>query len=127
MEVITVLDNDIEVVRKEIKNIHLSVHPPHGRVRIAVPAETKDEAIRQFVVSKLRWIKLQKEDFQEQVRISAREYVAGESHYFLGERYLLQMEETTGKQHVELVGKSKMVFHGRKNSSAEQRERVMVE
>lgn len=127
MEMITVLDIDVEVVRKEIKNIHLSVHPPYGRVRIAVPTETKDEGIRQFVVSKLRWIKLQKEGFEEQVRISAREYVAGESHYFLGERYLLQITETTGKQHVELVGKRNMVFHARKNSSPEQRERVMVE
>lgn len=127
MKMITVLDIDVEVVRKEIKNIHLSVHPPYGRVRIAVPTETKDEGIRQFVVSKLRWIKLQKEGFEEQVRISAREYVAGESHYFLGERYLLQITETTGKQHVELVGKRNMVFHARKNSSPEQRERVMVE
>lgn len=127
MKMITVLDIDVEVVRKEIKNIHLSVHPPYGRVRIAVPTETKDEGIRQFVISKLRWIKLQKEGFEEQVRISAREYVAGESHYFLGERYLLQITETTGKQHVELVGKRNMVFHARKNSSPEQRERVMVE
>lgn len=127
MKTITVSEIDIEVIRKDIKNIHLSVHPPYGWVRIAVPTQTKDEAIRLFVVSKLRWIRDQQKEFNEQVRISPREYVAGESHYFLGQRYLLDIEETTGKQHVEIVGKNKMVFHARKNSSVEQRERVMVE
>src|SRR5690625_206178 len=127
MKTITVSDIDIEVIRKNIKNIHLSVHPPYGCVRIAVPTQTKDEAIRLFVVSKLRWIRAQQKEFNEQVRISPREYVAGESHYFLGQRYLLHNEETTGKQYVEIAGKNKMVFHARKNSSAEQRESVMVE
>lgn len=127
MKTITVADIDIEVVRKNIKNIHLSVHPPNGRVRISVPTQTKDEAIRQFVVSKLRWIKAQKKEFHDQIRISAREYIAGESHYFLGKRYLLYIEETTGRQHVEITGKNKMVFHSRENSTVEQRERVMVE
>lgn len=127
MKTITVSDIDIEIIRKDIKNIHLSVNPPYGWVRIAVPTQIKDEVIRQFIVSKLRWIKAQQKEFNEQIRISARDYIAGESHYFLGERYLLQTEETTGKQHVEIIGKSKMIFHTRKKSSAKQRERVMVE
>ena len=93
---------EIEIVKKDIKNIHLSVHPPEGRVRLAVPEKMNEEAIRIFAISKLAWIKKQKSKFDLQERQTAREFLSGESHYFLGTRYLLNVLETPGKQYVEL-------------------------
>ena len=78
---ITVAGIQIEVVRKDIKNLHLGVYPPHGRVRVAVPVVVSDEAVRLAVLDKLAWIKRQKVKFMEQPRESPREMVSGESHY----------------------------------------------
>jgi predicted metal-dependent hydrolase len=83
----------IDVVFKDIKNVHLSVHPPTGRVRIAAPARMKIEAVRIFAISKLRWIKKQQSKLQTQERESPREYLERESHYFWGNRYLLRIKE----------------------------------
>jgi predicted metal-dependent hydrolase len=83
----------IEVMRKDIKNVHLSVHPPTGRVRIAAPRHLSDDAIRVFVVAKLRWIRLQQEKLREQEREAPREFIDRESHYFWGQRYLLTVSE----------------------------------
>lgn len=115
----------IEVIKKNIKNIHLSVHPPNGRVRLATPDDTDDDAIRLFVISKLDWIRKQQRELQEQERISARQYLSGESHYYLGERYLLNVLYTKGRQTVEIVGKKEMNLFVRENSTIEQRERIM--
>lgn len=88
---ITVNDIVIDVERKNIKNLHLAVHPPKGRVRIAAPEHMDDEAIRLFVISKLPWIKKHQIKFDEQLRQTEREYISGESHYFQGQRYLLNI------------------------------------
>ena len=127
MNKIIIANFEIEVIQKDIKNIHLSVHPPNGRIRLAVPSQTNEDSMRLFVISKLDWIKKQRENFLQQERISPREYVSGESHYFLGNRYLLNLVETKGKQHVEIVGTKEMNLHMRKNSTIQQRERVMDE
>jgi len=127
MKKITVSDIDIEIIRKDIKNIHLSVHPPNGRVRLAAPSQTDNDSIRLFIVSKLDWIRKQQNEFMSQERISAREYVSGESHYYLGQRYLLNIIKTTGKQRVELVGQKEMNLYIRKDSNEQQRECVMDE
>lgn len=84
---------EIEVTKKDIKNIHLGVYPPDGRVRVAAPKNTTDENIRLLIVSKLRWIKKQKEKFASQERQSKREYVSGESYYLWGERFNLRVVE----------------------------------
>ncbi|WP_367360320.1 YgjP-like metallopeptidase domain-containing protein, partial [Syntrophus sp. (in: bacteria)] len=81
----------VEVVRKTIKNLHLGVYPPHGRVRVAAPLAVSDEAVRLAVVSKLGWIKRQQAKFDAQSRQSQREMIQGESHYFLGRRYRLNV------------------------------------
>lgn len=90
---ITVSDIKIDVVRKDIKNIHLAVYPPTGRVRIAAPLRINEDAIRLFAVSKLGWIKRNQRKFKGQERLSQREYKYRESHYFQGRRYLLNVIE----------------------------------
>ena len=74
----------VEVIRKDIKNLHLGVYPPNGRVRVAVPLAVSDEAVRLAVVDKLTWIRRQQAKFTAQSRQSQRAMVSGESHYFLG-------------------------------------------
>lgn len=74
----------VEVVRKNIKNLHLGVYPPHGRVRVAAPLGVNDDAVRMAVVTRLGWIKRQQHRFQTQPRQSKRQMVSGESHYVLG-------------------------------------------
>ncbi len=81
----------VEVVRKDIKNLHLGVYPPNGRVRVATPLVVDDEAVRLAVIEKLGWINRQKFRFTQQPRQSPREMVSGESHYFLGRRYRLRV------------------------------------
>jgi predicted metal-dependent hydrolase len=86
----------VEVVRKDIKNLHLAVYPPQGRVRVAIPLRLKDEAVRLAVISRLGWIRRQQAGFQEQDRQSQREMVTGESHYVFGRRYRLDVIERDG-------------------------------
>lgn len=106
MSQITVSDITVDVIRKDIKNMHLAVYPPDGRVRLAVPEQIKDEAIRLFVISKIGWINRHRRRFQSQERIPPREYKERESHYFLGQRYLLRIRETTGAGYVKLANKT---------------------
>lgn len=125
MDSIVISDISIEIIKKNIKNVHLSIHPPEGRVRLAVPEKMNDEAVRLFAISKLSWMKKQRSKFKSQDRQSTREFLSGESHYFLGTRYLLNVIKTTGKQHVELLGKKYINLYVRGNSTKEKRERVM--
>ena len=82
---------EVEVVHKDIKNLHVGVYPPFGRVRVAAPLIMSEDAVTLAVVERLGWIKRQKEKFDLQSRESKREMVNGESHYFLGHRYRLQV------------------------------------
>lgn len=93
----------VDVVRKEIKNLHVAVYPPRGRVRVAAPVWLDDEAIRVAVVSRLSWIRRQRQRFDQQVRQSSREMVTGESHYFQGRRYLLDVQERPGAVRVKVI------------------------
>jgi len=95
----------VQVFRKGIKNLHLGVYPPHGRVRVAAPLRVSDHAVRLAVVGKLGWIKRQRARFEAQPRQSAREMVSGESHYFLGRRYRLRVIERDGATGVALRSK----------------------
>src|SRR6266446_2101202 len=90
---ITVSGVRVQVLRKDIKNLHLGVYPPHGRVRVATPLRLSDDAVRLAVVGKLGWIKRQRARFAAQPRESEREMVSGESHYFFGRRYRLRVVE----------------------------------
>ncbi len=100
METISVRNINVDVVRKDIKNVHLRVYPPNGFVRASVPKEMAQDAIRLFLVQKLSWYRKQQERFQQVERISPREFLQRESHYFLGQRYLLEVIEKSEKQRV---------------------------
>jgi predicted metal-dependent hydrolase len=95
-------DIGVDVVRKDIKNIHLSVHPPTGRVRIAAPERMSLDTVRVFAIAKLPWIKKQQRKLREQERETAREYIDRESHYVWGQRYLLKVVEADRPATVEL-------------------------
>ena len=116
----------VEVVRKNIKNLHLGVYPPHGRVRVAAPLVVDDEAVRLAVIDKLGWIKRQKAKFAEQPRQSQREMVNGESHYFLGQRYRLRVHEHEAPARVAVRGVASLDLFVRPGASAEQREAVLL-
>jgi predicted metal-dependent hydrolase len=92
----------VDVVQKDIRNIHLSVYPPHGTVRISAPIRTNPETIRVFAISKLDWIRQQQKKLQAQVREAPREYLNRESHYIWGKRYLLEVIERDRPPKVEL-------------------------
>ena len=93
---------DAEVLFKDIKNIHLSVHPPAGRVSISAPRRMNPDTIRVFAISKLAWIKQQQRKMQAQDREPPREYLERESHYVWGKRYLLSVSEADEPPGVEL-------------------------
>src|SRR5436309_3014281 len=101
----------IDTVKKDIKNMHLGVYPPSGRVRVAAPLETGDETIRLFVISKMHWIKKQQQKFLEQERQTKREYVSGESHYFFGKRYRLNRVHTDGRPKIEIKRRTHIDLH----------------
>ena len=101
----TVSGITVEVVRKSIKNLHLGVYPPHGRVRVAAPLAVSDDAVRLAVITRLGWIRRQREKFDTQPRQSQREMIRGESHYFLGRRYRLNVIEQPGPGKAALRGK----------------------
>jgi predicted metal-dependent hydrolase len=122
---ITVSDIPVEIVRKDIKNIHLSVHPPEGRVRISVPEHVTDENIRLAIVSRLSWIRKQQEQLHKQPRQTEREYVSGESHYYQGKRYLLEVLEQHGRHSLELKNNAKMRLRVSPGTSRQNRARVM--
>src|SRR5437773_5329820 len=88
---ITVSSISVDVVRKDIKNLHLGVYPPDGHVRVAAPLQVSDDAVRLAVIGQLGWIRRQQAGFRAQPRQSEREMVNGESHYFLGQRYRLRV------------------------------------
>lgn len=92
----------IDVTHKDIKNVHLSVNPPFGDVRISAPLNMNAQAVRAFAISKLSWIKSEKKKFIEQERVPEREFLNRESHYVWGKRYLLEIEEVDHSPEIEL-------------------------
>jgi predicted metal-dependent hydrolase len=117
---------EVLVVRKPIKNLHLSVLPPLGRVRVSAPLAMKDDVIRTFLATKIAWINKQKAKFESQDRQTLREYVSGETHYFLGKRYRLEVIFENKPPQVHLSGKNKIVLRVRPNSDLAKREEVML-
>ncbi len=127
MKQITISDITIDIVHKDIKNMHLAVYPPTGRVRIAAPLKVNQETIRLFVISKLSWIKRHQRNFENQERISPREYKERESHYFQGKRYLLHIKDTNGAGYVDLKGKTYLDLYVKANSNQEYKKSVINE
>ena len=115
----------VEVVRKPIKHLYLGVYPPGGRVRVSAPAHLDDAALRLAVVSRLGWIRRKQARFREQERQSQREMVTGESHYFRGRRYRLDVVEAAGPPSVRLLNRSRMELRVRPGSDPEVRRRAL--
>ncbi len=114
----------IDVEKKDIKNIHLSVYPPNGKVRIAAPNHMELDTIRVFAINKLKWIKKQQTTFRNQDRETPREYIEKESHYFQGERYLLTVTEEHAKPKVNLHQSTIELFI-RPGASEEKRKEIL--
>lgn len=117
----------IDVVRKDIKNMHLAVYPPTGRVRIAAPLRIDDEAVRLFAISKIAWIRKHQRNFENQERQSPRECLERESHYFEGKRYLLRITEHNAPAKVEIKTKTHIDLFVRPSTSTEQRQVILTE
>jgi predicted metal-dependent hydrolase len=101
-ETIQLGDIAIAVTRKEIKHVHLSVHPPSGRVTLVAPTATRPEAARAYAISKLGWIRSQQAKLKGQAREPQREFIERESHYLWGRRYLLTVREANAKPTIKL-------------------------
>ena len=110
---------DIDVVYKDIKNLHIGVYPPLGRVRIAAPLKLDDEAVRLAVVQRLSWITKQRDQLRSAQRQTAREMVTGESHYVWGVRTRLKVVEDQGRARVE-TGGGRLLLHVPAGSDAAQ-------
>lgn len=116
-EIARIGEIDVEIRRKNIKNIHLSVLPPNGRVRLSVPSKTTEQAIRLAIVNKLAWIKKQQADFAEQDRQSMREMVSGECHYLWGRKYRLALTKAQGAYSVNTKGNGRLELAVADNTS----------
>ena len=114
----------VDVVQKDIKNVHLSVYPPTGRVRISAPKRMSMETIRVFAISKLGWIKQQQKKLREQERETPRDYVDRESHYVWGKRYLLTVSESDEPPSIELKH-SRMLLQVRPRTDEHKRQALV--
>ncbi len=127
MEKISVANLTIDIVRKDIKNMHLAVYPPMGRIRLSTPENTDSEVMRLFVISKIGWIKKHIKNFNSQPRETPRELISGESHYLFGKRYLLNVIEYNGFNKVEIKGTKAINLFIKPNTSTEEKGRIMRE
>lgn len=115
----------VTINRKVIKNLHISVLPPEGAVRISAPQHLSDIAIRRAIVPRIPWIKKQQRSFLDQPRQSEREMVSGESHYSFGKRYRLEVTERRGRHEIHILGKSKLELRVNPGTSHQGRLKVM--
>ena len=115
------------VIRKPIKNLHLAVLPPAGKVRVSAPLTMKDDAIRTLLATRLAWIKKQQAKFVGQERQTRRDYVSGENHYLWGKRCRLEVVYENTPSSVSLKGKDKIILNIRPNSHRAKREQILMD
>lgn len=123
-ETIQLGDIAIRVTRKTVKHVHLSVHPPEGRITLVTPTGTRLEVARAYAISKLGWIRKQQARLKNQARETPRQYIERESHYLWGRRYLLTVEERETRPYVSL-GHKRITLTVRPGSDRAKREEVM--
>lgn len=116
----------VELTKKNIKNVHLSVYPPDGRVSLVAPVSTRTEVARAYAISKLSWIRAQQQKLQSQAREEPRQFVGRESHYVWGRRYLMAIVDQDAKPSV-VLGNKRITLNVRPGSSTEKRAKVMHE
>lgn len=117
----------IDFVRKDIKNLHLAVYPPTGRVRLAAPLNVNDEAMRLFAISKLTWIKKHQRKFETQERQPERKFISRENHFYQGKRFLLNVIVHDAPPKIILKGKTYLDFYVRKETTTQKRNEIMNE
>lgn len=125
-ETIQLGEISIRVTQKDIKNVHLSVHPPEGRVTLVAPSGTRLEVVRAYAISKLGWIRSQQKKLDNQARETPRQFVERESHYLWGRRYLLTVKYHDAKPLV-LLDHKRIMLTVRPGSNVEKRAEVMHE
>lgn len=119
---------ELELVRKDIKNLHLAVYPPDGRVRLAAPHSTDEETLEMYVATKIPWIRRQQREIEAQPRQSERQFLDRESHYFLGHRYLLRVLPLEAGMHWGQVvpkGKRYLNLHVEDQGNLEAKRRII--
>lgn len=128
MSIIYVENIEIELNKKNMKSIRLSVYPPYGKVKISAPLKMKDEDIRSFIVLKLAWIRKQQGKFLASGESLEGKYISGEKHYFFGKRFILDVVYILkGPSRVELNENKYIKLYVKEGSSKEQMEKVMNE
>lgn len=125
IEVVRIGNIDVELNRRAIKNIHLSVLPPNGKVRLSIPKDTSEQKVRLAIVNKLSWIKKQQADFAGQERQSIREMVNGECHYLWGKKYRLKLIEAKGGYSVTAKGNGNLVLAVAENTSTDNKLKLL--
>lgn len=113
----------VEIIRKNIKNVNLKVYP-NLKIKITAPIKTDINTIKRLVVSKEKWINSKLKFYEEQNRLSKREYVSGEDHYLNGKRFILKVVDSN-TPHIEKTNSKLLTMYVRKNSSYENKEKVM--
>ncbi|WP_422485894.1 M48 family metallopeptidase [Gudongella sp. DL1XJH-153] len=116
----------IQLTRKNIKTLRLSVHPPDGEVRLSVPHRISDQAVKEFIDSREEWIIRQIRKVNSTPRETAKEYISGENHMFLGTEYRLSLQETSGKQGAEIED-GELVLFVKDGHTKENREKLLKE
>ncbi|QTG81751.1 M48 family metallopeptidase [Arthrobacter crystallopoietes] len=121
---LTVSGIDVDIVYKDIKNLHIAVYPPQGRVRVAAPDRLDEDAIRLAVVQRLPWIKKQRAQLRNAARQSEREMLTGESHYVWGQRYRLSVVGEPGRIRLNLSG-NRLTLQAPAESTADERREAL--
>jgi predicted metal-dependent hydrolase len=121
---LTVRGIDVDVIYKDIKNLHIGVYPPMGRVRVAAPQRLDDDQVRLAVIQRLPWIKRQRAQLQAAPRQTEREMVTGESHYVWGNRRRLKVVERPGRPHIEVDGERLVLYAAPDSTADERRQRL---
>ena len=110
---------NIEVERKMIKHIHLSVYPPDGRIHISAPASVGDDQLRLFVLSKWVWLMEKQEEATQHNIQPKREYVSGEAHYYKGQLFRLRVDICQNEQQRVLIEGDYLVVKCKRRENAE--------
>ena len=118
---------EVLVIRKPIKNVHLSVLPPNGKIRVTSPLNMKDDAIRVLVSTRIPWIRKQQKKFSGQERQTPRGYISGETHYFFGKPYRLEVIFLNEPPKITIKGNTKILLQVRPETTLTKREDVMSE
>lgn len=123
IEEIEVAGHPVEIVRKKIKNLHVGVYPPHGRIRVAAPLSISLEAVKLAVSTRLSWIRRKQVEFKRQDREAPRRFVSGETHYVFGKPYRLLVRRSDGRAKVELGPGNRLILTVSANATLEDKER----